>query len=472
MKFTVAEAGVSFGTSGVRGLVTELTDEVTYSFATAFWHAAGEGSRVVIGHDLRPSSPQITASCIAAMRDLGIEVVYVGALATPAVAYYASLLHAPAIVITGSHIPFDRNGIKFYSVEGEINKSHEQIISSSEVLLPEHIVCPDLPDIDPGAKRAYLSRYIDCFGQDLCSGLHVAIYQHSSVARDLLTELFQLMGAKVTALGRTEQFVPIDTEAVRQEDIEQAKRWASDVGFDLLVSTDGDADRPLIADENGDFFRGDIVGILTAKAVGAKTVVTPVSSNTALELSGWFEQSIRTRIGSPYVIAGMDSVDKGVVAGFEANGGFLLGSDVTLNHSTLSVLATRDAVLPMLAIISLAKQSKIKASQLLAELPKRFTASDRIPGIATEWSRSMLGRLNDGSLNVEAFLPVPLGHILSVDQTDGYRVSFDQQTIVHLRPSGNAPELRCYVEMNNQDKASELCLAVLKKVEELFKSEA
>ena len=84
----------------------------------------------------------------------------------------------------------------------------------------------------------------------------------------------------------------------------------------------------------------------------------------------------------------------------------------------------------------------------------------------------MLGRLNDGSLNIEALLPVPLGHILSVDQTDGYRVSFDQQTIVHLRPSGNAPELRCYVEMNNQDKASELCLAVLKKVEELFKSEA
>lgn len=467
----ISEAGVKFGTSGVRGLVSELTNEVAYAFAAAFWRAAGQGTRVVIGHDLRPSSPQITRACMAAMRDLGIEVIYVGALATPAVAYFASKMQAPAIVVTGSHIPFDRNGIKFYSVEGEINKAHEESISSAEVTLPDDVECPELPDIDSGAKFAYLSRYLDCFGQDLCSGLKVAIYQHSGVARDLLSELFQSMGAEVVALGRTEQFVPIDTEAVRSEDIDQAKRWASEVGFDLLVSTDGDADRPLIADETGTFFRGDILGVLTAKTVGAETVVTPVSSNTALELSGWFDQTIRTRIGSPYVIAGMESVKEGVVAGFEANGGFLLGSDVVLNGSTLSTLATRDAVLPMLAVIYLAKQSQIKASQLTAELPERYTASDRIPGIATEWSQSMLRRLNSGQLQFETLMPRSLGAIRSVDQTDGYRVNFDTDTIVHLRPSGNAPELRCYVEMSSEQEATELCHQVLNQVEQLFKSE-
>lgn len=467
----ISEAGVKFGTSGVRGLVSELTNEVAYAFAVAFWQAAGNGSRVVIGHDLRPSSPQITTACMAAMRDLGVEVVYVGALATPAVAYYASILKAPAIVVTGSHIPFDRNGIKFYSVDGEINKAHEELISSAEVSLPEILECPMLPEVDLGAKSAYLSRYIDCFGQDLCSGMKIAIYQHSSVARDLLSELFEAMGAEVVALGRTEQFVPIDTEAVRSEDIDQAKLWASEERFDLLVSTDGDADRPLIADETGTFFRGDILGVLTAKAVGAETVVTPVSSNTALELSGWFGQTIRTRIGSPYVIAGMESVADGIVAGFEANGGFLLGSDVSLNASILSALPTRDAVLPMLAVIYLAKQKQLNASQLSTELPKRFTASDRIPGIATEWSQSMLQSLNNGQLQFESLMPRSLGGILSVDQTDGYRVEFDTQTIVHLRPSGNAPELRCYVEMSSELDALELCHSVLSKVEQLFKSE-
>ena len=467
----ISEAGVKFGTSGVRGLVTELTNEVAYAFAVAFWQAAGNGSRVVIGHDLRPSSPQITTACMAAMRDLGVEVVYVGALATPAVAYYASILKAPAIVVTGSHIPFDRNGIKFYSVDGEINKAHEELISSAEVSLPEILECPMLPEVDLGAKSAYLSRYIDCFGQDLCSGMKIAIYQHSSVARDLLSELFEAMGAEVVALGRTEQFVPIDTEAVRSEDIDQAKLWASEERFDLLVSTDGDADRPLIADETGTFFRGDILGVLTARAIGAETVVTPVSSNTALELSGWFGQTIRTRIGSPYVIAGMESVADGIVAGFEANGGFLLGSDVSLNASILSALPTRDAVLPMLAVIYLAKQKQLNASQLSTELPKRFTASDRIPGIATEWSQSMLQSLNNGQLQFESLMPRSLGGIRSVDQTDGYRVEFDTQTIVHLRPSGNAPELRCYVEMSSEQDALELCHSVLSKVEQLFKSE-
>jgi len=77
------------------------------------------------------------------------------------------------------------------------------------------------------------------------------------------------------------------------------------LSFDLLVSTDGDADRPLIADEQGVFLRGDIVGILTAKYLGLNHVVTPISSNSALEGSGLFTKTIRTQIGSPYVIAGM-----------------------------------------------------------------------------------------------------------------------------------------------------------------------
>jgi phosphomannomutase len=167
----------------------------------------------------------------------------------------------------------------------------------------------------------------------------------------------------------------------------------------------------------------------------------------------------------------MESVADGIVAGFEANGGFLLGSDVSLNASILSALPTRDAVLPMLAVIYLAKQKQLNASQLSTELPKRFTASDRIPGIATEWSQSMLQSLNNGQLQFESLMPRSLGGILSVDQTDGYRVEFDTQTIVHLRPSGNAPELRCYVEMSSELDALELCHSVLSKVEQLFKSE-
>lgn len=83
----------------------------------------------------------------------------------------------------------------------------------------------------------------------------------------------------------------------------------------------------------------------------------------------------------------------------------------------------------------------------------------------------MLRRLNSGQLQFETLMPRSLGAIRSVDQTDGYRVNFDTDTIVHLRPSGNAPELRCYVEMSSEQEATELCHQVLNQVEQLFKSE-
>ena len=120
-------------------------------------------AKVVIGHDLRPSSPRIARACIAALQDVGAEVIYVGALPTPAIAFYANKLNAAAIVVTGSHIPFDPNGIKFYSTEGEITKQHESAIMEASVVLPNTLALADLPDPDSSAKQAYLDRYVSFF---------------------------------------------------------------------------------------------------------------------------------------------------------------------------------------------------------------------------------------------------------------------------------------------------------------------
>lgn len=459
--------GVSFGTSGVRGLVTDLTDAICYAYAQAFIAAVGNPSRIIIGHDLRPSSPQITAACAQACADLGIEVIYVGALPTPAIAYYAMQQQAPSIVVTGSHIPFDRNGIKFYRAEGEITKADEAAILATEIDVPEDLAPAELADVDGAAGASYLRRYLDFFPADLCAGLKIAIYQHSSVARDLLSELFSELGAKVIHLGRADTFVPIDTEAVRPEDVAQAQAWAAEYGFDLIVSTDGDADRPLIGDEKGNWLRGDVVGVLCANALGIESVVTPVSSNTVLERSGWFSQVIRTRIGSPYVLAGMDEAS-GIVAGYEANGGFLLGSDISHHGVSLKALPTRDAVLPMLALISLARAAGAPISSLPSSLPARFTASDRIPGIPTDWSLQRVKDLAAGELALSDLIQMDLGEVASVDNTDGLRTTFATGNIVHLRPSGNAPELRCYVEADSVSQAQELCHQVLANISSFY----
>lgn len=460
------QSDVRFGTSGVRGRVADMTDEVCYAYTQAFLNAVPADARqLVVGHDLRPSSPRIAAACIQAILDSGRSVVFAGALPTPAVAHYGAVNRMPGIIITGSHIPFDRNGIKFYHADGEIDKADEQAILNAAIAVPAPLAPAPLPALDPAPLNAYISRYTDFFGAQALAGASVALYEHSSVARDVLRTILEALGAQVLSLGRTDTFVPIDTEAVRPEDIAQALAWADEHRFDAILSTDGDADRPLIGDEHGTWMRGDVVGILCAQVLKADVVVTPVSSNTAVEQCGAFRQVVRTRIGSPYVIAGMQAATDGTtVVGYEANGGFLLGTDIRNERAVLSALPTRDAVLPMLALLTLARASGRPMSALASALPSRFTASDRIQQVPTEASRRLIDILARDDAQAAQLMAPDCGPVLARDSTDGLRLTFTTGDVLHLRPSGNAPELRCYAEAATQARAQELCLACLARV--------
>jgi phosphomannomutase len=298
------------------------------------------------------------------------------------------------------------------------------------------------------------------------TGLRLGFYEHSSAARELLREILQALGAEVISIGRTDEFVPIDTEAVSEQDTRKAKQWALDYGFDALLSTDGDADRPLLGDEHGHWLRGDILGILCAQYLGAKAVVTPVSSNSALELCQRFTV-LRTRIGSPYVIAGMEVlIGQGhhSVVGFEANGGFLVATALAKQGRSLKPLPTRDAVLPMLALLAMAKERNIKLSELSLGLPSRYTASDRLSAFATEKSQLLLHRLATNQAAVHDLLGDLCGVAVNQDQTDGLRLCFGNGEIVHFRASGNAPELRCYAEADTQSRADDLVRACLSRL--------
>ena len=190
--------------------------------------------------------------------------------------------------------------------------------------------------------------------------------------------------------------------------------------------------------------------------------------NTAIELCGAFPQITRTRIGSPYVIAGMESMlDSGLmsVVGFEANGGFLLGSVIEKRGRKLSPLMTRDAVLPILALLVMAKEKGCKLSQLLQDLPARFTGSDRLQSFPVEVSRQILEVLS-GSIDAISLLLACVGaRPTHIDQKDGLRIYLDNSEIIHFRPSGNAPELRCYAEAAGQERANWLaseCLQLIR----------
>ncbi len=480
------ESGVRFGTSGARGLVSQMTDRVCYAYTQGFLEYAAasggiqRGGAVALAGDYRPSTARILAACAQAIADLGYQLRYLGRIPTPALAYFGIQEGIPSLMVTGSHIPDDRNGIKFNLPWGEILKSDETGIRQRRVRLPagsfgedgSFLTPPPLPEIEPAGLASYVARYRDFFPADGLQGLRIGLYEHSSVAREAFFQVLSALGAEVEQLGFSETFVPVDTEAIRQEDIYLAQEWARQGNFDALVSADGDGDRPLIADEQGHWLRGDIAGILCARQLGAQGVAAPISCNTALEKTGWFPQILRTRIGSPYVIEGMNSLCRQGIApvvGYEANGGFLTATEIQREGRRLPPLPTRDAVLVAVTLLQAIREQDRPLSALVSDLPKRFTASDRIQNFPTELSRERLSVLNSGDLEkdraaAEALFGDLFGPLEGMDHTDGVRLYFTSGEIVHLRPSGNAPELRAYTEADTQERAWEMNRRCLEKL--------
>ncbi|HBT78372.1 MAG TPA: phosphomannomutase, partial [Planctomycetaceae bacterium] len=327
------KSGVPFGTSGVRGLVSDMTDRVCYAYTLGFLAfikrtLPESPKRVAVAGDLRSSTPRILRAVRRAIEDAGMLPVDCGFIPTPALSLYGFTNAIPSIMVTGSHIPDDRNGMKFNRPDGEILKEDEELIRQQEITIPHDLFGPEgmlKPEFFPsqtvsddgGAKRMYTDRYLKAFPDKPLAGVRIGLFEHSAVGRDVIFELLTALGAQTTSLGRSEHFLAIDTEAVRAEDIGQAKRWAAgncaidgmacdpaNPPFDVIFSTDGDSDRPLLFDEVGRLVRGDVLGVLCARFLDADCIVTPVNSNTMLERSAWFgkRHTIRTKIGSPYVV--------------------------------------------------------------------------------------------------------------------------------------------------------------------------
>ncbi|WP_336975241.1 phosphomannomutase [Sphingobium aromaticiconvertens] len=482
----MARSGIAFGTSGARGLVSAMTDSVCFAYTCAFLQHLenigqfAPGGHVAIAGDLRPSTPRIMAACAAAVRHRGGTPDYCGFVPSPAVAAYGFAQGIPSLMVTGSHIPDDRNGIKFNRTDGEILKPDELAMRAQDVRLPDLFDAQGMLKVaqDSGplvdVVTAYVARYVEFFGPKALQGLTLGVYEHSAVGRDVLVTIVEQLGGQVVRLGRSETFIPVDTEAVRPQDQVLARQWAAEFTLDAILSTDGDSDRPLLADETGAWMRGDVLGIICAQALGIEAVAAPVSCNTALERSNTFKQVRRTRIGSPYVIEAMNALIDGstTVCGYEANGGFLLGTVIDHEGRRLPALPTRDAVLPMIAALVYAQRRGMTLSALQATLPARYTFSERLQNYPTDQSQALLSQLQEGT---EADILARLtqmfddlaGTAIAFDTTDGLRISFEEGDIIHLRPSGNAPELRCYTESASAERAAKLNEQVLGKIGKL-----
>ena len=474
---------LKFGTSGVRGLVSEMSDRECCLYTLAFLDFLRTQKcpdKVAIAGDRRSSTPRIMNAVSYALKRENVDVVNCGQIPTPALVNYCIQNKIGGIMVTGSHIPDDRNGIKFNVPKGEILKDDESEITrlynkfklADEAFIgdPEYPFNENgnlkeanadvTPDVSEEAQSLYIKRYLDFFPQDSLNGMSIVVYEHSAVGRDILVEILSELGADITSVGRSEKFIPVDTEAV--ENVEDLEKWVNDSQADALVSFDGDSDRPLVMDETGTLVPGDILGLITAIFFKSDSVIVPVSCNTALELCGKFPNIARTKIGSPYVIAAMMSAVAWAhkrIIGYEGNGGLLTASTLSTPRSTrkLRALPTRDAVLPILSVLIYAKEKSVPVSKVMDGLPTRYTASGLLRDFSSERGKHLLLRFRQEDEQLaNNYFDIFFGKVKTVDFTDGVRMTFKNNDIIHLRPSGNAPEFRCYTESDSKERASEI----------------
>lgn len=526
---------LGFGTSGLRGRISDITDVEAYVNARGFLRTVLEksglsvGPIVSIGMDLRPSSPRIAEAVARAVREEGGSVEYLGRLPSPALMAYGCARNRASVMVTGSHIPFDRNGIKFNFADGEISKEDEsKILAHVQDLRAEEYNRPEAesffdehgffkPSVDPSlppetgvAREFYVRRYLDFFPAEGLRGMKVVVYQHSAVGRDLLVDVLRGLGATVIPLGRSDEFVPIDTEDISDERLSDLQWMANGakvdgVPVDALLSTDGDSDRPLLCGARSDgtlvFFPGDMVGPLVAEYLEADGVVAPVSVNDGVD--EFLKEKVlpRTRIGSPFVIEGMRAAggSRKTVVGYEANGGVLLQNEIHRWGRRLAPLPTRDAMLPILCVLFSAKERSLSLAQLFDRLPRRFTKAGLLDNFPKEKAQTFLRSfapldsratvvdfgiggelsaqdefgntllltdetvqsLKEARQRVEAVFNERngfMGGLVRINFLDGLRLQFGNKDVAHIRPSGNAPQLRIYA-----------CAGTLSRVQEIVR---
>jgi phosphomannomutase len=209
--------------------------------------------------------------------------------------------------------------------------------------------------------------------------------------------------------------------------------------------------------------------------VSANDSIIKVCQDKGIELT-------ETKIGSPFVIAAMNDYigrhgGQCNVFSWESNGGFLTGTDLTIGDKTLKALPTRDAVLPLLSVIHLIVKSGKNVSQFLKTLPSRFTHADRKKEFPMGMGKAIISYLTPKDSNdaeeselikkriEEVFLNDDgFGKVKNLNYTDGIRIFFDNGEILHLRPSGNAPEFRNYAIADSQDRAREMVRIGIEKV--------
>ncbi|PZD96861.1 phosphoglucosamine mutase [Paenibacillus sambharensis] len=361
--------GKYFGTDGVRGVANrELTPELAYKIGRCGGYVlAGkvDKPKVIIGLDTRISGPMLEAALTAGLLSIGASVIRIGVVSTPAVAYLTRLLRADAgVMISASHNPVADNGIKFFGADGfklsdETELEIERLMDAEadELPRPEGAGIGSVT-VDDKAKYRYLD-YLKTTVEQSFKGLKIVLDCAHGSAYELAPTVFRELGAEIITVGAEPNGLNIN-DGVGSTHPEYLKEQVLAHGADLGLSFDGDADRLIAIDEQGEEVDGDFILCICGDAMKRSgklkhdTVVTTVMSNIGFfkAAEGLGLKSARTAVGDRYVMEEM------------RRGGFNLGGEQSGHVIFLDYNTTGDGILTALQLVDTLVASGKKLGEL------------------------------------------------------------------------------------------------------------
>lgn len=431
-----------FGTNGVRGIANEyLNPELAVNLARSLGTYMGSKGTVAIGCDTRISGQMLKSAAIAGALSTGLNVIDVGIVPTPSIQYYVRDYADAGIVITASHNPREYNGIKFIAGDGsefprDGEKEIEKIYYSGKYALVSWEKTGSFKT-DPGVNEYYLKNVINSVDAEIIRSRRFKVVIDTGCGAGSLTLPFLLseLGCQVLTLGaQPDGTFPWRNPEPTPEALTELSKLVKMTGADMGAAHDGDADRIVFMDENGEFINEEILLAMMAKYMLENEkgpIVTPVSSSQRMAdvAKDAGVELYWTAVGSINVARKMMEVN--AVFGGEGNGGLIFPK-----HQYC-----RDGAVACAKILEILAGGK-KLSELAKSVPEYFNAKTKVPSEDTQATMERV-KLEASELG------------LKIDTLDGIKILYEDGWVL-IRPSGTEPIIRIFAEAKKQERAEEL----------------
>ena len=435
-----------FGTSGIRGLIgSEVTCELALNVGKSLAYYLGNKGTVVLGYDTRTTNKMLDQAICAGLLESGVDVIKIGMVPTPLVGYATEKLDADAgVMLTASHNPSPYNGIKLWNKNAMAYTSAqeakiEEIYANKEYISVSWDKVGKL-SVNEEIKGQYIDDLVDMV--DIKEGLKVVIDCASGAGSEISPLVFRKAGCEVTTLNsQPDGFFPGRNPEPNAENLQTLMKTVVAIGADLGIAHDGDADRMITVDENGNISPFDSLLALISKQFDGD-IVTTVDAGLCMDESVK-GNVLRTPVGDVNVAEVI--IEKNATFGGEPSGTWLHPDFCMCPDGILSGLRMAEIV---------SKEGKL--SELLAEIPQ-------YPNIREKITCSKEAKIKVME-NMEELLKGAFDDIREVNSIDGVRLTFDDDSWVLVRPSGTEDYIRITLESRDEARAEsikETCVKII-----------